>query len=131
MQRKIHPAIASQHYRMLEIKSRVESASPNRLVGLLYEELLRSLDLCVASAAKGFAISGSPHTAKALSIIVTLESSLDFEKGGDLAQNLARVYRSCRQNLNDAAKTSDLQKLTEIREAVSSITYAWQALTGN
>lgn len=131
MRPKTHPAIASQHYRMLEIKSRVESASPHGLVGLLYEELLRSLDLCIASVRKGAAIAGSPHAAKALSIIVALESSLDLEKGGDLARNLARVYRSCRQSLNDAARTSDLQKLTEIREAVSSIAYAWTAFAND
>lgn len=68
MQPRTHPAIASQHYRMLELKSRVESASPHGLVGLLYEELIRSLDLALFAARKGQALIGNTHLVKAGSI---------------------------------------------------------------
>jgi flagellar secretion chaperone FliS len=131
MQPRFHPAIASQHYRMLELKSRIESASPHGLVGLLYEELLRALDLAVVSAAKGRAISGSSHIAKALAIIVALEGSLDLEKGGDLALMLARVYRACSQGLNEAVRSGDTDTLSEIRNAISDIAYAWQAMASD
>lgn len=129
MQPRIHPAIASQHYRMLEIKSRVESASAHGLVALLYEELLRALDLCIASATKRNAVSGGNPAAKALSIIIALESSLDLEKGGDLAVTLARIYRACSQSLNEAGRTGDTEKMSKIRDAISNIAYAWQALS--
>lgn len=125
MQPQADPKIASQHYRMLELTSRIESASPHGLVGLLYEELLRALDLAIAAAALKKA---SGHASKALSIIVALEASLDIEKGGDLAVTLARIYRACSQGLNEAARNADPQKLREIREAISNIAYAWQAL---
>ncbi len=131
MQPRFHPAIASQHYRMLELKSRIESASPHGLVGLLYEELLRALDLAVVSAAKGREISGRSHIAKALAIIVALEGSLDLEKGGDLALTLARVYRGCNKGLNEAVRSGDTDTLSEIRSAISDIAYAWQALTSD
>jgi flagellar secretion chaperone FliS len=128
MQPRTHPAIASQHYRMLELKSRVESASPHGLVGLLYEELIRSLDLAIHSVKKGQNLSGNSHVAKAVSIIVALEGSIDFDAGGDLASTLARVYAACRRGLNDAAKDNDEKKLAEVRDAISDIYYAWQAL---
>jgi flagellar secretion chaperone FliS len=128
MQPRVHPAIVGQHYRSLELKSRVESASPHGLVSLLYEELLRSLDLANASLDKGRTALGGSHAARAQSIIIALEGSIDFEKGGDLATTLARVYRACRQELNRAAPTGDLQKLAEVRDAVSDIAYAWQTL---
>lgn len=128
MQPRTHPAIASQHYRMLELKSRVESASPHGLVGLLYEELIRSLDLVLHSVKKGHNLSGNSHVAKAVSIIVALEGSIDFDAGGDLAPTLARVYAACRKGLNEAAKSNDEKKLAEVRDAISDIYYAWQAL---
>jgi flagellar secretion chaperone FliS len=128
MQPRTHPAIASQHYRMLELKSRVESASPHGLVGLLYEELIRSLELALFAARKGQALMGNPHLVKAGSILVALEGSIDFDAGGDLATTLARVYGACRKGLNDAAKTGDEQKLAEVRDAIGDIFYAWQAL---
>jgi len=113
---------------MLELKSRVESASPHGLVGLMYEELIRSLDLVLHSVKKGHNLSGNSHMAKAVSIIVALEGSIDFDAGGDLAPTLARVYAACRKGLNEAAKSNDEKKLTEVRDAISDIYYAWQAL---
>lgn len=129
MRSNIHPAIASQHYRMLDLQSRIVSASPHGLVGLLYEELLRSLDLIVAKHAQGKVIAGNAHLAKALSIILALEGSLDFANGGDLAPVLNRIYRSAARSLNEAAKEDDIGKIEELRAAISDIAYAWQALS--
>lgn len=129
MQPKTHPAIASQHYRMLDLQSRVASASPHGLVGLLYEELLRSLDLIIAKNAQGKAIAGDTQLAKALSILVALEGSLDFTNGGDLAPLLRRIYRSATRSLNDAARDDEIAKIKDARAAISDIAYAWQALT--
>lgn len=131
LQSRTDPKIVSQHYRMLELSSRIESASPHQLVGLLYEELLRALDLASVAALKGTEIAGSSHVTKALSILIALEASLDMEKGGDLARTLARIYRACSQGLNDAARTSDSEKLADIRQAISGIAYAWQALAAD
>ncbi len=128
MQRRTHPAIASQHYRTLELKSRVESAGPHALVGLLYEELLKSIDLAIARYRQGQDGQASMAVSKAQSIFIALEGSLDFDKGGDLAVNLARIYRSGRSSLAEAAKAHDPAKLSEIREAVSNIAYAWRTL---
>lgn len=129
MQPKTHPAIASQHYRMLDLQSRVASASPHGLVGLLYEELLRSLDLIIAKHAQGKTIAGDTYLAKALSILVALEGSLDFTNGGDLAPLLRRIYRSATRGLNEAARNDDIAKIVDSRAAISDIAYAWQALT--
>jgi flagellar secretion chaperone FliS len=129
MQPKTHPAIASQHYRMLDLQSRVASASPHGLVGLLYEELLRSLDLLIAKHAQGKTIAGNTHLVKALSILVALEGSLDFTKGGELAPLLSRIYRSATRGLNEAARDDDIAKIADARAAISDIAYAWHALT--
>lgn len=122
------PAVAKQHYRDMELQSRVASASPHGLVSLLYEELLRSIDLLAVTVARGSAVAGNPHHAKALSIFVALESSIDFANGGDLALVLQRVYRSAVRALNDAARQNDIRQISELRSAISELAYAWAAL---
>lgn len=124
----IHPAIASQHYRMLCMQSRVASASPHGLVGLLYEELLRSLDVILTHNRQGKTTAGSTQLAKALSIIVALEGCLDFANRSGLSPVLYRIYRSAAQSLNEAAIQDDVVKIEEMREVISNIAYAWQAL---
>lgn len=118
----------NQHYRDMELQSRVASASPHGLVSLLYEELLHALDLLTATAKRGTAISGNPHHTKALSIIIALETSIDFANGGDLAGVLQRIYRSAVYKLNAAAQTNDVAHIAQSREAISEIAYAWAAL---
>ena len=118
----------SEHYRMLELASRIETATPQGRVGLLNEELLRTLGRCTAAAANGSVVFSGNAVAAAQSIFAALDSSLALEKGSDLTPTIARVYRVCSQNLNDAAATGDTHKLTEIRNAISDIAYAWQAL---
>jgi flagellar protein FliS len=116
---RAHPALANQHYRNIELQSRVASASPHGLVSLLYEELLRSLDLLVVVAGLGTPISGSAHHIKALTILIALESSIDFGNGGDLAGVLQRIYKSAVRTLNQAARANDITEVTEVRSAIS------------
>ena len=74
-------------------------------------------------------VSGNAHHVKALSIIIALESSIDFDNGGDLAGVLQRIYRSAVRNLNKAARDNEIAHITEVRSAMSDIAYAWAALT--
>ena len=120
--------VANQHYRNIELQSRVASASPHGLVSLLYEEMLRSLDLLVVTVGRGAPISGNAHHVKALSIIIALESSIDFNSGGDLAGILQRIYRSAARSLNHAAQANDINDITEVRSAMREFAYAWSAL---
>lgn len=123
-----NPARANQHYRNMELQSRVGSASPHGLVSLLYEELLRSLDLLAVTVDRGKPITGNPHQIKALSILVALESSIDFGKGGSLAGVLQRIYSSAVRALNDAGRSNDVSRVNDVRAAISEIAYAWAAL---
>lgn len=126
---RTHPALANQHYRTLELQSRVASASPHGLVSILYEELIRALDLLIIGHNRGSAISGSAHHSKALSILVALESSIDFPKGGDLAPVLQRIYQSAMRTLNAAARSNNISDVKDVRAAISDIAYAWNALS--
>jgi flagellar secretion chaperone FliS len=128
-QSRFNPVSASRHYRNLELASRVGEATPHALVALLYEELLRSLDIVISLANNHELLMSNAHVAKAQSILVALEGSLDFDNGGELAPVLARIYRASRKELNDAAVDGDIEKLTKLRDAISDIAYAWAALS--
>lgn len=126
---RTHPTIANEHYRTLELQSRVASANPHGLISIMYEELLRALDLLMLSHKRGNAISGSAHHGKALSIFIALDSSIDFKNGGQLAPALQRIYHAAVRALNDAASDNDISAVQEIRTAISDIAYAWNALS--
>ena len=121
-------AAASQHYKKIELESRVTEANAHGLVSLLYKELLVTLDLLVVSANVGAQISGNKYYSKALSIIISLASSIDLTRGGDLSKTLQRVYRGASSELSKAAQWNDVAKIEEVREAISQIANAWNAI---
>lgn len=116
---------AQKRYQALSIASRIEAASPHELVVILYEELLRSLDVTRAALAQGRADALRSGQHKSVSILIALEASLDFERGGALASVLAGIYRSIRKELNSLGVSSETGKLDAVRSGVADLLDAW------
>lgn len=106
----------------------VESASPHKLIQMLFETYLMRVDQAVIAieqkdmSAKGTAIS------KALAILGGLEEGLDLEKGGELAEQLQGLYRYARERLLVATDKNETAPLTEARELIFQIKDAWDQI---
>ncbi len=119
---------ARNQYKSLELASRVEGASPHALVAILYDELLRSLDVLGAALRQGREIAREPCAARARSILMALSASLDFDQGGSVAQTLAGVYRAMTRQLSEVIAGGDAVKLTELHDGVEAIAQSWKRL---
>jgi flagellar secretion chaperone FliS len=119
---------AQSQYKSLELASRVEGASPHALVTILYEELLRSLDVLGAALRQERDLAREPSAARARSILTALSASLDFDQGGGVAQTLGGVYRAMTRQLSEAIVDQDNAKLSELRDGVSAIKESWGQL---
>jgi flagellar secretion chaperone FliS len=120
---------AQSQYKSLELASRVEGASPHALVSILYDELLRALDVLGAALRQGRDIAREPSAARARSILTALAASLDFDQGGSVAQTLAGVYRAMTLTLSEALTKGDAGKLSELRDGVATISESWRRIT--
>ncbi len=83
----------------------VRSASPEGIILKLY-------DLAVASCRSG-------DRPKVRAVIVELLSSLDFEKGGEIAERLSEIYQFC---LTESA----MGDLGVIEEVMGGLRDAWK-----
>ncbi|HVP29103.1 MAG TPA: flagellar export chaperone FliS [Myxococcota bacterium] len=110
-----------QRYREMEVRT----ASPETLVVLLYQGALRQAraarEHCEARrvAERGTAIS------KALAIVGELQSCLDFEQGGEIAQNLSRLYRFVCDKLVEANLGGRTQPIDEAVRVLETLCSAW------
>ena len=95
----IHFNKAKHQYQKTE-KSVVETNEPLEIVKTMIRELQKSMNVVVlTNNQKNQRIKRNKHFSKALVIIYTLQTSLDFEKGGNLATQLFQIYEYCRQQL--------------------------------
>ena len=117
----------TQAYQNAERQALEEMNDPHKIVLTMLDALLKSMRIFVDNIDLkngGDAQLKSKHFARALTIIYALQSSLDFEKGGDIANNLFQLYEYARQKLiSDLGKgvvtdtPSAIDALREIRDA--------------
>jgi flagellar protein FliS len=68
------------------------------------------------------------HFERALSSIYFLQKCLDFEKGGDLAKNLFKVYEYCRVQIIEFTLKGSVKKLDTAIEFVQTILDGWHGI---
>lgn len=114
-------------YKNVERQAVAEISDPHAIVLTMFDELIKSMNVFADHAdlkAGGVLELKSKNFARSLTIIYALQSSLDFEKGGDIANNLFQLYEYARQQLlkdmkeaTGEATRQAIPVLEEIREA--------------
>lgn len=115
-------------YKAVDTVSRVEGASPHDLVLILFDELLLRLDASVRHAQRGESVPMIQARARASAIVIALEESLDFNKGGELALALARIYREASRRINAAISVDKVDLLISARQMLAEIAEAWRTI---
>lgn len=120
--------MAKARYQRVDVASRVEGANPHQLVAILYDELLKALDAMAAAMARNDYVQRGERQARALRLISGLETSLDFEQGGDIALGLAKIYREARRLTVAAGRENDVKLVERAREMLGEVAQAWEQI---
>lgn|GEM_PF-66764 len=119
---------AGARYRNIENQTRVEGASPHKLIAILFEELLRSVDATKLAVERGDLARQADRQARALSILQALEGSLDMERGGEVAANLASIYRHARKLIAGGTREKRPEFIARAHDILGDIAGAWQKI---
>lgn len=130
-------ADASRHYFRMMLESRKDQLPSPTVIGLLYAELIRSLDRLIAAldaapearADTGNYDGAALDMAMAQSILTALAESVDFERAGSLAPLLSSLYERAGEQLAAGLTGDDVGKLRDMRAAISDLAYSWEVLT--
>lgn len=118
-------AAASRRYAAIDAGSKVEGATPHQLVKILFDELLLAMDAAALAMRAGDRRKTSDKQTRALTLLHALESSLDYDKGGDVAVSLATIYRESRRRLLAAVAGNDAEAALGARALIAEISDAW------
>lgn len=118
-------------YQQTATEARAASADPHQLVLMLVDGLLDELARVEGHIQarrperKGVAIK------KCMQILGGLDSALDMQKGGELAQSLRQLYDYCGQQLFEVSLSHDLDKLAKVVKIISELRIGWQAMAAH
>ena len=114
-------------YKNTEKMSLPRESSGSEVLVLIMDELIKCVKTFITniSVKTGNMESKSKGFSKALSIIYTLQSSLDLEKGGLIASDLFKLYEFTRINLIKDMRTGIVGKSDLALNSLKEINSTW------
>ena len=119
---------AAESYGSVQVVTGVATANNVQLIQMLFDGLIESLATAKGHIQNRAIEDKSKAIARAGRIVVGLQSALDFERGGELAQNLHELYAYVTRRLFHVNAHNDLEALDEVTTLMKDIAQAWQSL---
>lgn len=121
-------AAPGARYRDIDVASRVEGATPHGLIQIMLDELLKGLDLLSATENAHDAVRRNATQARVISLLHGLETSLDYKRGGEIADNLGRIYREARRLIGATPGMDRATAVAQARDMLATVSGAWDAI---
>lgn len=116
-------------YRKVGVSTIVDAADPHRLVAMLFDGLLDSLDQARGAMQSGDIERKGREISRAARIVEEgLKAGLNLEAGGDLAADLNDLYAYVTLRLTQANLRNDEQALQECRRLIEPLRDAWASI---
>ena len=108
----------------------VESDDPQALIMLLLDELLRAMRGYVNGVSKNDSkeMRKNDQFTRSLTMLYGLQSCLNFDEGGEIADNLFRLYEYARVQLLHTSQTGETDGTQVAISSISEIREAWSIM---
>ena len=107
-----------------------ESDDPQALIMILLDELLRAMRgyVMILDKENNDETRKSDHFTRSLTMLYGLQSCLNFDEGGEIAENLFRLYEYARVQLLNTSRTGEIEGTQTAINAVTEIREAWSSM---
>ena len=119
---------AMESYGSDNLASQASVANNVALIQMLFDGLVDSVSQAQGHLTHGKIQEKGKAIARASRIVVGLQGALDFNRGGELAQNLNDLYNYVTRRLIFANAHNDMEALKEVQHLMSEIRSAWAQL---
>ena len=119
---------ALKAYADVQTKVAVETADQHSLVSMLFSGIIDSLIAVEKSFDSCDLESRSTYVTKAQTILFSLRSTLDHEKGGEIARLLDSLYDYCIRQLSRSHAGSEIEPVREVKGLIKQIGEAWDSM---
>jgi flagellar protein FliS len=115
-------------YGEVDVQAGTAYADSVQLIQMLFDGLIDSLSSAEGQIERKEIQAKGESISRATRIVLGLQSSLDLEKGGEIAANLADLYDYCTRRLMHANLKNDVEAVQEVKRLISEIRDAWSQL---
>ena len=120
-----------KHYVDNDIASRTLNANSHKIIEEILIELKKNMETLAYSIDNEPIISSikSKSFSKSLTAIYILQSSLDFENGGEIATNLYSLYQFCKNGIMKGFTKKNSKLIYEAIPPIDEILDGWKQIS--
>ena len=108
------------------VQNSVEAEGPVEMVCLLYAKAIERIKAAREHLSRGEISERAQAIALASQIVLELQSSLDAERGGEVAANLDRLYSFMQEQLAEANAKQTVEPLNVTLQLLETLYEGWQ-----
>jgi flagellar protein FliS len=107
----------------------VSTQNRGRLIVMLYDGAIKFLRQAILNLQQGDFAAKGQHISRAQDILFELNTVLDMDKGGQIAENLRSLYTFMQRHLNEASIRKDPQMIQEVIGMLEELNQSWRTVT--
>ena len=113
-------------------ETQIKTASQGRIIVMIYDEAIKQVDAAISGLSGGTGSLEKVNAAlvKSQDLITELMVSLDFQRGGEIAENLFTIYLFFNRQLSQANIKKDPTPLRNVRTMLADLRSAWASISG-
>ena len=119
-----------KHYIKDDIAGKTSSLNPHKIIEEVLKDLKKNMETLAYSIDNEPVISSikSNSFSKSLTAIYILQSSLNFEKGEEIAQNLYNIYEFCKESIMKGFTKRNSKLIYDTIPPIEEILDGWKEI---
>jgi flagellar protein FliS len=114
-----------------DITAKTTNTNPHKVIEEILRELKKNMETLAYSIDNEPTVSSikSKSFSKSLTAIYILQSSLDFEKGGEIAENLYNLYEFCKSGIMKGFTQKNSKMIYDAIPPIDEILEGWSQIS--
>ena len=114
-----------------DITAKTTNANPHKIIEEVLRELKKNMETLAYTIDNEPIVSSikSKSFSKSLTAIYILQSSLDFEKGGEIAENLYNLYEFCKSGIMKGFTQKNSKMIYDAIPPIDEILEGWSQIS--
>lgn len=117
-----------RQYSKVYQKAAVSTVDQRKLIILLYDGAIKFLSIAANKLEAGNTYEAHTNLIRGKSIVAELLGSLDMNNGGEIAENLQRLYAYMFNQLIDANVSKDAARISHVVSLLKDLREAWKEI---
>jgi len=116
-------------YQKINVESGINAADPHTIISMLFDGVFQSVSVAKGAIERKDLATKSTQLNKAMSILRSLQDSLDIEAEPKISQNFYDLYAYCIDRLTEVSVTQDCTILDEVVTLLKPLAEAWKNIS--